>query len=277
MTAHSRAGKWPLAVTIVERAPEAAPLVLRGPLDASVRNAARIGYDAVEVHLADRAELDLPALEVACRETGLVVSSLGTGLAAARDGLTLVHEDVAKRDAARTRMEAFVSLGARLGCVVIVGLVKGLARDAGGRDSYLARLRPEMERLVRQADREGVTLVFEAVNRYESDIFNTFAETLAFLGEFGSDRLKLHADTFHMNIEEVSMTEALRTAGPRLGHLHVADSNRRSPGQGHYDFSETLGVLDEIGYEGAVSLECLPWPSPDEAAESGFRFLKELA
>jgi sugar phosphate isomerase/epimerase len=78
--------------------------------------------------------------------------------------------------------------------------------------------------------------------------------------------VKLLCDLFHMNLEEVSLAEALRNAGQHVGHVHFADSNRRAVGFGHTDLAPVVQALREIGYAGAVSAEILPLPDSDAAA-----------
>lgn len=264
------------AITIVEDAPASAPFVLRGPLPAMIGEAADIGYGAVEIHAAAASEVPLAACLDVATARDIAVASLGTGMMSSRDGLTLTHDDPARRAAALDRMRAFVPLARRLGGVVILGLARGVVRDCGDRDLYLGRLRPAVARIVEDAESAGVTVAVEAVNRYESDIFNTVDEMLAFIDGFGSDRLKLHADSFHMNIEEADIAASLRRAGPRLGHVHVADSNRHAPGAGHIDFGAIAAALREIGYAGAVAVECLPLPTPRDAASQALATLESL-
>ena len=263
-----------LSITVAREASPLAPFVLCGPFDEKIREAAAIGFDAVELHLPDPDEVNPDEILAVCRETGLRISSIGTGLAFLRDGITLTHPDESRRAEAKSRMERFIELGSRLKCVVIIGLMKGQVRDLQSRERYLELFGETVRSLLALAEKKEVTLVLEAVNRYESDIFNTIAETCEFIRAFDSDRLKLHIDTFHMNTEEARIGEAVRAGGKLIGHVHVADSNRRYPGQGHYDFSETIAALKEIGYEGALSVECLGLPTPHEAAVGALGFLR---
>jgi sugar phosphate isomerase/epimerase len=110
------------------------------------------------------------------------------------------------------------------------------------------------------------TLLLEPLNRYESNLFNTVAETLAFLDTLRTKNVKLLCDLFHMNLEEADIAAALRRAGPRLGHVHFADSNRRAIGLGHTDIAPIAAALKDIGYAGYVSAEVLPLPDAATAA-----------
>jgi sugar phosphate isomerase/epimerase len=148
-------------------------------------------------------------------------------------------------------------------------------RDVGDRQLFEARFIEALEACLPLAEKAGVTLVLEAVNRYESDILNTIAECVRFIERLGSDHLKVHIDTFHMNTEEDRIGENIVAAGKYIGHVHIADSNRHFPGRGHYDFAETISALKTIGYDRALSVECLGLPTPIEAATGAHRFLRE--
>jgi sugar phosphate isomerase/epimerase len=84
------------------------------------------------------------------------------------------------------------------------------------------------------------------------------------------------ADTFHMNIEEVSIPQALEFAAERLGHVHLVDSNRRAPGQGHIDFAACAAALRRTGYAGYLCAEILPWPDSRQAASWAREFYRQM-
>jgi 5-keto-L-gluconate epimerase len=264
-----------LAITAVKDAAPLAPFVLRGDFPDAIRQAAEIGFDAVELHIADPAEVDAEEILQACKESRVSISSIGTGLAFLRDGVTLTNPSETVRRDALERIKAFIALGAKFGCVVIIGLIKGQVRDVGDRSLFEARFTEALNTCLAIAEAAGVTLVMEAVNRYESDIFNTIGECVQFIKRLDTPFLKVHIDTFHMNTEEDRIGENIIAAGNYIGHVHIADSNRHFPGQGHYDFAETLAALKQIGYSNALSVECLGLPTPLEAARGAHRFLRD--
>jgi sugar phosphate isomerase/epimerase len=95
------------------------------------------------------------------------------------------------------------------------------------------------------AEREGVQLAIEPLNRYEADNVNNVREALDLI----SDRTYEHgliARHLHMNIEERTIEDAIRRAGRKLIHVHVADSNRLAPGLGHIDFHKVIGALMDL-------------------------------
>lgn len=263
-----------LAVTMVKEAAAGAPLVLRGDYAESIRQAAQIGYDAVELHVPDPAEADVRAIRSACNASCVAVSSIGTGLALVRDGLALTSRDERVRQRALARLQDFIRLGGELDSVVIVGLMKGLVKESGGHSEYESYLTGALDACLVTAREAGVTLVLEAMNRYESDILNTIEECVRYIERFDSKHLKLHIDTYHMNIEEDRIGRNILAAGKHIGHVHIADSNRGYPGLGHYNFAETIAALKTVGYKGALAVECVPKPAPEHAAQGAYEFLR---
>jgi sugar phosphate isomerase/epimerase len=112
------------------------------------------------------------------------------------------------------------------------------------------------------AEEKGVLLAVEPINRFESFLVNNVDQGLRFVQEVGSEVVKLHLDTFHMNIEDKDPAEAVRKAGDLLINVHISDSNRGPVGHGHTDFKAIVRALKEIGYQGALSMEPVP-PVPD--------------
>jgi sugar phosphate isomerase/epimerase len=121
-----------------------------------------------------------------------------------------------------------------------------------------------------------VRLALEPINRYETSLVNSVPACLALIDDVGAGNFGVLADTFHMNIEDPSMTDSLRQAGPRLYHVHFADSNRWYPGAGHIDFAKLVHTLREIGYAGYISIEAMPMPDADTCARKSIQTLQGL-
>ena len=115
------------------------------------------------------------------------------------------------------------------------------------------------------ASEYDITLNLEVLNRFENHILNTAEEGVAFVKEVNLPNVKLMLDTFHMNIEEVSIAGAIRTAGPYLAHLHTGECNRLVPGQGRMPWREIGEALRDIGFDGA----CVQEPFPCEGGQVG--------
>ena len=101
----------------------------------------------------------------------------------------------------------------------------------------------------------GVDYCLEVLNRFEGYLLNTCAECRQFVEEVDVPAVKIMLDTFHMNIEEDSMTEAILLAGDRLGHFHVGENNRRLPGKGNLPWYQIGSALRAIGYDKNVVME----------------------
>ncbi len=250
-------------------------VAMRGTWQDAVRTAAVLGYDGVELAVRDASRLDAAVVLSVVREAGLTVPAIGTGQAYLADGLSLAHPDDAIRTRARARVATAIHLAAPLGAAVIVGLLRG--RISGDRAVTDQRLIESMRALLPIAEQLKVPILFEPINRYETDYLPTVEAVMEVIDRMGSPLLGVLADTFHMNIEEASIEESLRRPGPRLRHVHVADSNRLAPGWGHLDFSRILAVLRQIDYRGYLSAEIVPRPNPHAAAKQAVEHLRAVS
>jgi sugar phosphate isomerase/epimerase len=173
------------------------------------------------------------------------------------------------RTRAFERLEELIFFAAHMKarCVTIGGFRGRGAWLPYGKDP-LGILADALARVCYNAESRDVRLAIEPLNRYETDILNTCEQTLAFTERIGSNALGVLLDTFHVNIEEPSLTGCFEQAlnRGRLCHVHLGDSNRLPPGKGHLDFEAIVGVLRESGYRRYLSAELLPVPDPDTAA-----------
>lgn len=112
-----------------------------------------------------------------------------------------------------------------------------------------------MNRVLDVAENEGVTICVEAVNRFESALLNTAEEVMRYLDMVGRKNLGVLLDTYHMNIEENNIGNAIRLVGSKLKHFHTGENNRNIPGRGHLNWNEIFGALKEIGYQGRIVSE----------------------
>ena len=264
-----------LVVSVEETSFDA--VAVRGGWESAVTRLAALGFDGVELAVRDPAAVDAGRVEEVVRGAGLAVPAIGTGQAFLRDKLSLSSPDDAVRHAASTRLLAHVRLAARLGSLVIIGLIRG--RTEGGLEATTRRFLEGLRPVLDAAASAEVRLVIEPINRYETDFLVTVDDTLALIDASGARHLGVLADTFHMNIEETTIEGALASAAARarLWHVHTADSNRWAPGFGHLDFAQIVASLDRLGYDGFLSGEILPKPDPEEAAQQTLRALRPFA
>ena len=144
-----------------------------------------------------------------------------------------------------------------------------------GKEQALGYLREALNELGQHAKAAGVPLIYEPLNRYESNLLNRSEDVVPFLDTLDTDNIVILADLFHMNIEEARITEGLRTYGARIGHVHFVDSNRRPAGCGHMDYGPIASALKEVGYEKYASAEAFPWPDSDAAAKTTIEAFKQ--
>ncbi len=258
------------------------PSLSKGPwiywenLDLSIPKAKAAGFEAVELFPASAEAIDPNRLASLLQQHGMKLSAVGSGAGKAVYGLHLVGPDAAQRVKAREYIARLIDLGARFGSPVIIGSMQGTVEGNVTRDQALVWVREALNELAPRAKAAGVKLLFEPLNRYETNLINCLADGVALLRSLASDNVSLLADLFHLNIEESSLPAAIRDSKGFIGYVHLADSNRRPAGLGHIAFGEIMEALRDIGYDGYVSAEALPYPNPDGAAAQTMTMCRAL-
>ncbi len=132
----------------------------------------------------------------------------------------------------------------------------------GTPDNFLGDKRPyweqsikSMKEIIKVAEECGVTYCVEAVNRFETCLINTAREALDYVAEIDSKNIGVLLDTYHMNIEENNIGDAIRLVGDKLTSFHTGENNRTAPGRGHLDWDEIFGALADINYKGRIVSE----------------------
>ncbi|WP_134684558.1 sugar phosphate isomerase/epimerase family protein [Brevibacillus migulae] len=193
-----------------------------------------------------------------------------TSLVGGYDG-HLVHPSPPERQKAISGVRRLLRIAGELdadGVIIVPSF--GISRSPGVLTPHLPATPDEIEDfgitlsdLAQEAQQAGTTIFVEVINRYESPAFNQIAEAAQAVQRTGSSHVKLLIDTFHMNIEETSITTIMEQHAPLIAYVHLADSNRRAPGQGHFPFHTFLHTLKKSAYRGYMTLECF-MDSPDE-------------
>ncbi len=257
------------AVTI-SLVPEArgGPFVFHDDLAGACAKARALGFDAVEVFPPGPNAVDPGLLRTLLSDHGLALAAVGTGAGWMRHRLTLVLGDPTLRAMARDYVRGIIDFAGPFAAPAIIGSMQGRFGD-GAVDAVSARgyLCEALEELGEHARRYNVPLIFEPLNRYETNMVNTLEGGVNLLKSLSTKNVLLLADLFHMNIEEIDLAAAFRSAAGFVGHLHFVDSNRRPAGFGHLDFAPVARALAETGYDRFASAEALPYPDSDGAAK----------
>ncbi len=127
--------------------------------------------------------------------------------------------------------------------------------DEAEKEALFCRSVESMKQVMKVAEKEGVTVCCEAVNRFESPLVNTAAEAIKYADMVDSKNIGIHLDTYHMNIEENNIGDAIRLVGKRLRHFHTGENNRNVPGRGHLDWDEIFKALKDIDYKNDIVSE----------------------
>lgn len=268
-----------------------------GSLDEKLKSFSRakeIGFDGVEVPIEDtsigfeqvkraRKELERVGLECTC----------GTGLGKSEN---LIDEDKAVRERGKQHLKRAIGICSDLGSHILSGVLYGAFQMSKGRgrtqeewDLAVTLLREAAE----FAEDKGVTLCIESVNRYETYFLNTAADTLRLARNIGRDNVKVHFDTYHMNIEEKEFYAPIVNSRGYLGHVHISENDRGIPGTGHLNWDQVFRALSEIDYKGWLVIEgfygyikelaiaASIWrklaKDPEDFAVQGLKFVREKA
>jgi D-psicose/D-tagatose/L-ribulose 3-epimerase len=150
-----------------------------------------------------------------------------------------------------------------------------------------------LERAAKLAKGHGVKIGIEPCNRYETHLINTGRDAAKVIERVGADNIFIHLDTYHMHIEEENFATGFADAAPYLGYVHVSEANRGVPGRGMLNWNAAFKAMDDIGYQGAITLESMNhvdvdiagglavWrpvaERPQDVIEVGLPFLRDVA
>jgi sugar phosphate isomerase/epimerase len=246
-----------------------------GAFSDALRRVKELCYAGVEMHLSEPAGFEVDELLRLVESIDLPVVSFMTGAGYFSEGLCLSSPRAEVRERAVARLSKCAATAARFGAVIVVGQMQGFLSDEPDRVVGEARITEGMKRVTEAAEQHGATIAFEPVNHLQAGFNNSLAEVMALASKIGSPRFKPMLDSFHMNIEEKSLTEPIQRVGRELAHFHLCESNGNVLGSGHLDVKPMLDALDAIKYPGYVSLKIYrqPWAV---GAEASVPYLKAM-
>lgn len=255
-----------VTISLVEQA-RGGPFVFWDGLTDGVHQAAELGFDAVELFLPSSTAVPASEIQQLLDDTGLKLAAVGTGAGMVIQKLSLTDADAGQRARARAFVKAMIDFGGPFAAPAIIGSMQGHRGGKVSHDQALRWLGEALVELGEHAQQYNIPLVYEPLNRYETNLVNTVADGVALLASSVAKNVVLLADLFHMNIEEAHVADAIRSGGSHIGHVHFVDSNRQPVGAGHTDFPPIIAALKDIGYDGYLCAEAFPIPDSYTAAK----------
>jgi sugar phosphate isomerase/epimerase len=246
-------------------APPSAFVVWRG-FEESIQKAADLGYHGVELALKSADEVERRRLDQQLTAAGLEISCISTGQVFAVSGLYFTHPDPEARAKVLEVFAGLIDLAQDHGGLINVGRARGYYQEGQSKAQVEELFIDQARRICDMGAPKGVTLMIEPCNRYEINFVNSVDDAAALLSRVDRENVGIMPDTFHMNIEDAHMGDALYRNASKVCYVHFADSNRLAPGQGHLDFDDVLDGLARARWDGWASIEILPKPDPETAA-----------
>ena len=244
------------------------PFVFWDDLASGCAKAAESGFDGVEVFPRGPEAVDKTQLQGLLAQHNLQFAAMGTGAGMVVHQLSLTNPDASIRAKAVDFIKSIIDFAGPLGTPAIIGSMQGRYGGEVSKEQALEWLSAGLNELGAQAAQHDVPLLYEPLNRYETNLFNRIGEAADYLRTLIAGNVKILADLFHMNIEEPCIAKGIRDGGDKVGHVHFVDSNRQAAGRGHIDHAPIAAALTEIGYDGFASAEAFPIPDSDSAAKA---------
>ncbi len=250
------------------------------------------GFETVEIPVEDPSHIDPAHVKAELDKNGLVCGSICACMGGGRD----LRGTPEHQEAAMTYMMKLIDQMVVMNCPNLIGPVYSEVgrADAVPEKEYAQQWKTvvkHLKKLSKYAEKKGRVICLEPLNRFETDFINTADQALKMIADVGSPALKIHLDTFHMNIEEKDQAKAIKKVGKLLGHFHACGSDRGTPGNDHIDWKPIVAALKSVKYQGDVVIESFTtdvkviaraaaiWrrmePTTDEIAVKGVKFLKK--
>lgn len=223
------------------------------------------GFDAFEIPVFDPARVELRAIRRELEVNGLAC----TICAILPPGLSPIDGDATVRSKTREHLARCLEFTAEMGANLLSGPVYAPVGHLPGRRRTEDEWRWAVDcfqQLGPVLEKNGITLALEPLNRFETFFLNTLSDTSALCDAIGHPRIGVLLDTFHANIEEKRIPDSCRMLGTRLRHVHACENDRGIPGSGHVDFAGMVDAMNEIGYDGYLTIESFGFNLPEMAA-----------
>ncbi len=250
------------------------------------------GFDSVEIAIDDPAAIDPAYVRSELDKAGLACCSVCGAFGLDRD----LRGTPEAQENSKQYITALIDQAVILGAPVVAGPVYSAvgrrnAEEPAAQKQQWKTVVKNLKPLCKHAAKKGIAICVEPLNRFETDFINTVDQVLQLIKDVGSPALKIHLDTFHMNIEEKFQPAAIKKAGKLIGHFHACGSDRGTPGNDHIDWAGIAKALKAAKYDGGVVIESFTkdvkiiaaaaaiWrqiePSQEDIARKGLKFLRK--
>jgi D-psicose/D-tagatose/L-ribulose 3-epimerase len=220
------------------------------------RDIKKMGFEGVEIALENKGDFDYGAVLKALKENGLECCSICGAYGPDRDLRGTEKEQETSKQYIRDCIDACVGME----CDLFIGphyssVGRAAMESTSAREKQWKLVVSNLKEMCEYASEKGVYMGLEPLNRFETDFINTCDDALRMIRDVGSPMLKVHLDTFHMNIEEKSLAMAIIAAGEQLFHVHASENDRGAPGTGNVDWKGVKDALMKTGYGRWVVIE----------------------
>jgi D-psicose/D-tagatose/L-ribulose 3-epimerase len=210
-------------------------------------------YDLIEMVALDPTKLDTAFTRDTLQKHGIEgTCSLGLG-----DSNDINSEDMAKVKKGEETLLGALKFVEGVGGKFLGGVIHSALRKYSVETTPKARANSVsvIKQIAKEAQKSGITIALEPVNRYETNLLNTAQQTVDFINEVGEPNVMVHLDVYHCNIEEDGYRNPILACGDRLGYVHIGESHRGYLGTGTIDFAKFFDALAEVDYGGYITFE----------------------
>lgn len=252
----------------------------------------KAGYDTVEIPLLDPDRLKVNQVKELLADHELDVSICTVLPPKAHLGS---DSERARRAGVRF-IRKCIDVAAEIGCDMIAGPLYSPVGFISGKPRRLGEWKRAVrcyKEIAKMAEDKGVSIAIEPLNRFETYFLNTAADAKKFVQEVDHPSIGILFDTFHANLEEKDVAQAILSCNFLITHVHISENDRGIPGTGHVDWEGVQDALDRVSYGGRLVIEtfgyALPgisraasiwrplFPDADTFVAEGISFLRELA